>query len=211
LGVHITTVTVIGAGNFGSVVAGIAAKGGTGVQVLARDVEKARAVAGPLGGTAGTVGDEVTGDVVVLAVPYGAVADLVEVYPSAFDGKVLVDVTNPVDFSTFDDLVVPADSSAAKQLQDAVPGAKVVKAFNTNFGGTLASGEIGSVPTTVLVAGDDADAKQTLVELVTAAGLQGLDAGSLKRARELEAIGLLQMTLAGAEKISWGGGLAVIS
>jgi predicted dinucleotide-binding enzyme len=206
-----TTVTVIGAGNFGSVVAGIAAKGGTGIQVLARDVEKARAVAGPLGGTAGTVGDEVTGDVVVLAVPYGAVADLVEVYPSAFDGKVLVDVTNPVDFSTFDDLVVPADSSAAKQLQDAVPGAKVVKAFNTNFGGTLASGEIGSVPTTVLVAGDDADAKQTLVELVTAAGLQGLDAGSLKRARELEAIGLLQMTLAGAEKISWGGGLAVIS
>jgi predicted dinucleotide-binding enzyme len=206
-----TTVTVIGAGNFGSVVAGIAAKGGTGIQVLARDVEKARAVADPLGGTAGTVGDEVTGDVVVLAVPYGAVADLVEVYPSAFDGKVLVDVTNPVDFSTFDDLVVPADSSAAKQLQDAVPGAKVVKAFNTNFGGTLASGEIGSVPTTVLVAGDDADAKQTLVELVTAAGLQGLDAGSLKRARELEAVGLLQMTLAGAEKISWGGGLAVIS
>lgn len=206
-----TTVTVIGAGNFGSVVAGIAAKGGTGVQVLARDVEKARAVAGPLGGTAGVVGDEVTGDVVVLAVPYGAVADLVELYPSAFDGKVLVDVTNPVDFSTFDDLVVPADSSAARQLQDAVPGAKVVKAFNTNFGGTLASGEIGSVPTTVLVAGDDADAKQTLVELVTAAGLQGLDAGSLKRARELEAVGLLQMTLAGAEKISWGGGLALIS
>jgi predicted dinucleotide-binding enzyme len=206
-----TTVTVIGAGNFGSIVAGIAAKGGTGVQVLARDVEKARAVAGPLGGTAGTVGDEVTGDVVVLAVPYGAVADLVEVYPSAFDGKVLVDVTNPVDFSTFDDLVVPADSSAAKQLQDAVPGAKVVKAFNTNFGGTLASGEIGSVPTTVLVAGDDTDAKQTLVELVTAAGLRGLDAGSLKRARELEAVGLLQMTLAGAEKISWGGGLALIS
>lgn len=206
-----TTVTVIGAGNFGSVVAGIAAKGGTGVQVLARDVEKARAVAGPLGGVAGTVGDEVTGDVVVLAVPYGAVADLVAAYPNAFDGKVLVDVTNPVDFSTFDDLVVPADSSAARQLQDAVPGAKVVKAFNTNFGGTLASGEIGSVPTTVLVAGDDADAKQTLVELVTAAGLRGLDAGSLKRARELEAVGLLQMTLAGAEKISWGGGLALVS
>jgi predicted dinucleotide-binding enzyme len=206
-----TTVTVIGAGNFGSVVAGIAAKGGTGVQVLARDVEKARAVAGPLGGTAGAVGDELTGDVVVLAVPYGAVADVVEAYPDAFDGKVLVDVTNPVDFSTFDDLVVPADSSAARLLQDAVPGAKVVKAFNTNFGGTLASGEIGSVPTTVLVAGDDEAAKRTVVELVTAAGLRGVDAGSLKRARELEAVGLLQMTLAGAEKISWGGGLALIS
>ncbi|MFD2796532.1 NADPH-dependent F420 reductase [Promicromonospora vindobonensis] len=206
-----TTVTVIGAGNFGSVVAGIAAKGGTGIQVLARDPEKARAVAGPLGGTAGTVGDEVTGDVVVLAVPYGAVADVLDAYPDRFDGKIVVDVTNPVDFATFDDLVVPADSSSARLLQDAAPGAKVVKAFNTNFGATLATGEIGSVPTTVLVAGDDETAKQTVVELVTAAGLRGVDAGSLKRARELEAIGLLQMTLAGAEKISWGGGLALIS
>ncbi|MCP2283401.1 hypothetical protein APR04_002304 [Promicromonospora umidemergens] len=206
-----TTVTVIGAGNFGSVVAGVAAKGGTGIQVLARDPEKARAVAGPHGGTAGTVGDEVTGDVVVLAVPYGAVTDVLDAYPDRFDGKIVVDVTNPVDFSTFDDLMVPADSSAAKLLQDAAPGAKVVKAFNTNFGGTLATGEIGAVPTTVLVAGDDAAAKQTLVDLVTAAGLRGVDAGSLKRARELEAVGFLQLTLAGAEKISWAGGLALVS
>jgi predicted dinucleotide-binding enzyme len=206
-----TTVTVIGAGNFGSVVAGIAAKGGTGIQVLARDPEKARAVAGPLGGTAGTVGDEVTGDVVVLAVPYGAVTDVLSAYPDAFDGKVLVDVSNPVDFSTFDDLMVPADSSAAKLLQDAAPRAKVVKAFNTNFGGTLATGELGGVPTTVLVAGDDAAAKETLVDLATAAGLRAVDAGSLKRARELEAVGFLQMTLAGAEKISWAGGLALVS
>ena len=206
-----TTVTVIGAGNFGSVVAGVAAKGGTSIQVLARDPEKARAVAGPLGGTAGTVGDEVTGDVVVLAIPYGAVTDVLSAYPDAFAGKVLVDVSNPVDFSTFDDLMVPADSSAAKLLQDAAPEAKVVKAFNTNFGGTLATGEIGAVPTTVLVAGDDAAAKQTLVDLVTAAGLRGVDAGSLKRARELEAVGFLQLTLAGAEKISWAGGLALVS
>ncbi|MEU4364609.1 NADPH-dependent F420 reductase [Promicromonospora sp. NPDC023987] len=206
-----TTVTVIGAGNFGSVVAGIAAKGGTGLQVLARDPEKARAVAGPLGGTAGTVGDEVTGDVVVLAIPYGAMTDVLSAYPDAFAGKVLVDVTNPVDFSTFDDLMVPADSSAAKLLQDAAPEAKVVKAFNTNFGGTLATGEIGAVPTTVLVAGDDAAAKEALADLATAAGLRAVDAGSLKRARELEAVGFLQLTLAGAEKISWTGGLALVS
>lgn len=206
-----STVTVIGAGGFGSVVAGIAAKGGTDVQVLARDLEKAQAVAGPLGVLAGTVGDAITGEIVVLAVPYQAVQGVLSAYPGAFDGKVLVDVTNPVDLSTFDDLVVPADSSAAKQLQDAVPGAKVVKAFNTNFGATLATGSAGPVPTTVLVAGDDAAAKQTLVDLVTAAGLRAVDAGSLKRARELEAVGLLQMTLAGAEKISWAGGLALIS
>jgi hypothetical protein len=123
---------------------------------------------------------------------------------------VLVDVSNPVDFSTFDGLLVPADSSAAKLLQDAVPGAKVVKAFNANFGATLGTGAAGPVQTAVLVAGDDADAKQTLVDLVTGAGLRAVDAGSLKRARELEAIGFLQITLAGAEKISWAGGFALV-
>jgi predicted dinucleotide-binding enzyme len=205
-----STVTVIGAGNLGSVVAGIAAKGGTGVQVLARDAEKAKAVAGPLGGTAGTVGDAITGEIVVLAVPYPAVADVLSAYPGAFDGKVLVDVSNPVDFSTFDDLTVPADSSAAKLLQDAVPAANVVKAFNANFGATLGSGAAGPVQTAVLVAGDDVAAKQALVDLVTAAGLRAVDAGSLKRARELEAIGFLQITLAGAEKISWTGGFTLV-
>jgi predicted dinucleotide-binding enzyme len=205
-----STVTVIGAGNLGSVVAGIAAKGGTGVQVLARDAEKAKAVAGPLGGTAGTVGDAITGEIVVLAVPYPAVADVLSAYPGAFDGKVLVDVSNPVDFSTFDDLTVPADSSAAKLLQDAVPAANVVKAFNANFGATLGTGAAGPVQTAVLVAGDDVAAKQALVDLVTAAGLRAVDAGSLKRARELEAIGFLQITLAGAEKISWTGGFTLV-
>jgi 8-hydroxy-5-deazaflavin:NADPH oxidoreductase len=205
-----STVTVIGAGNLGSVVAGIAAKGGTGVQVLARDPEKAKAVAGPLGGTAGPVGDAITGEIVVLAVPYPAVADVLSAYPGAFDGKVLVDVSNPVDFSTFDDLTVPADSSAAKLLQDAVPAANVVKAFNANFGATLGTGAAGPVQTAVLVAGDDAAAKQALVDLVTAAGLRAVDAGSLKRARELEAIGFLQITLAGAEKISWTGGFTLV-
>ncbi|WP_454856690.1 NADPH-dependent F420 reductase [Promicromonospora soli] len=205
-----TTVTVIGAGNLGSVVAGIAAKGGTGVQVLARDAEKAQAVAGPLGGNAGVVGDAITGEIVVLALPYAAFEDVLAAYPGAFDGKVLVDVSNPVDFGTFDDLLVPADSSAAQVLQDAVPGAKVVKAFNANFGATLGTGAAGPVQTAVLVAGDDADTKQTLVDLVTGAGLRAVDAGSLRRARELEAIGFLQITLAGAEKISWAGGFALV-
>jgi predicted dinucleotide-binding enzyme len=205
-----TTVTVIGAGTLGSVIAGIAAKGGSGLQVLARDEAKAQAVAGPLGGTAGTVGAPITGDIVVLAIPYAAAEDVLSAYPGAFDGKVLVDVSNPVDFSTFDGLTVPADSSAAKLLQDAVPGAKVVKAFNANFGATLGTGTVGAVQTAVLVAGDDAAAKQSLVDVVTSAGLRAVDAGSLKRARELEAIGFLQITLAGAEKISWAGGFVLV-
>jgi predicted dinucleotide-binding enzyme len=85
----------------------------------------------------------------------------------------------------------------------------VIKAFNTNFAGTLAAGTVDGQPTTVLVAGDDADAKALLTGLVSAAGLRAVDAGGLTRARELEAIGFLQITLAAAEKVSWTGGFAV--
>ena len=64
--------------------------------------------------------------------------------------------------------------------------------------------------TTVLIAGDDADAKAALQQLVTAGGLEAVDAGSLKRAHELEAIGFLQLTLAASEKISWTAGFALV-
>ena len=60
------------------------------------------------------------------------------------------------------------------------------------------------------VAGDDAAAKQTLSDLVVAGGLRAVDAGSLKRARELEAIGFLQLTAAVGEQIGWTGGFAVV-
>lgn len=202
-------VTIIGTGNIGSAVAGLAQRAGAQVQVLAREQAKADALAAQVGGTAGTVGDAVSGDVVVLAVPYGALSELAGTYGAKLDGKVVVDVTNPLDFSTFDSLTVPADSSAAAELQAALPGAKVVKAFNTNFAGTLVSGQVGGAPTTVLVAGDDDGARAAVIDLVTAGGLAATSAGALKRARELEAVAFLQMTLAAGETIGWGGGFAL--
>lgn len=203
-------VTIIGAGNIAGAVAGIAAKAGAQVQVLARDLAKAEAVAGPLGAQAGSTGERITGDVVVLALPYAAVPEVLDRYAGALEGKVLVDVSNPVDFETFDGLVVPAGSSATAEIQARVPGATVIKAFNTNLGATLHTGTVGTVPVTVLAAGDDHDAKDAVLSLVRAAGLRGIDAGSLKRATELEAIGFLQITLAAAEKVGWTGGFAVI-
>ena len=83
----------------------------------------------------------------------------------------------------------------------------MLKAFNTNFAGTLAAGAVGALPTTVLIAGDDADAKALLAgDRHAPAACDAVDAGSLKRARELEALGFLQLTLAAGEKISWTGG-----
>ena len=190
-----TDVTIFGRGNMGTAIAGVLTKGGATVTHI---------------GSADTA-TTVTGDIVVLAVPHTAVDAIIAAYGDQLAGKTVVDITNPLDFATFDSLVVPDDSSKAAEIAAQLPSATVLKAFNTNFAATLASGQVGDAqPTTVLVAGDDATAKQALSDLVVAGGLRALDAGSLKRARELEAIGFLQLTAAVGEQIGWTGGFAVV-
>ena len=145
------------------------------------------------------------GDIVVLAVPYAAVASILETNKVELEGKIIVDITNPVNFGTMDGLVVEADSSAAEEFAQLAPKASLVKGFNTNFAYTLS----GDANTTVLLASNDDQAKATLVESLSGSGLDVVDAGSLKRARELEALGFLQITLAIREKISWMGGFTL--
>jgi predicted dinucleotide-binding enzyme len=148
---------------------------------------------------------------VVLAVPYPAVEGVLAQRGDSLAGKVVVDITNPLNFETFDSLVVPADGSATAVIAAALPQSRVVKAFNTNFAATLASGSVGSLTTTVLVAGDDAEAKAQVEQVVTGGGLHAIDAGGLNRARELEAIGFLQIKLAASEKVAWTGGFAIVT
>ncbi|MDT0210085.1 NAD(P)-binding domain-containing protein [Curtobacterium sp. BRD11] len=190
-----TNVTIFGKGNMGSAIGGIFAAGGASVQQIDNE----------------TPTTTIQGDIVVLAVPYPALREIVGAYGDQLAGKTVVDITNPLDFETFDSLVVDADSSAAAELAAALPQSAVLKAFNTNFAATLASKQVGPNATTVLVAGDDAAAKQAFVAAVTAGGVQATDAGSLRRARELEAIGFLQLTLAAGEKISWTGGFGIVA
>ncbi|GAA4063055.1 NADPH-dependent F420 reductase [Agromyces indicus] len=190
-----TTVSIIGNGNMGTAIGGIVAAGGNTVEYVGRDE-----------------GAQVTGDIVILAVPYPSVAAIVEARREQLAGKVVVDITNPLDFATFDSLVVPADSSAAAELAAALPDSRVLKAFNTNFAATLAAKTVGGAqPTTVLVAGDDDLAKQALLDVVRAGGLNAVDAGSLARARELESVGFLQLTLAVQEKVGWNAGVALVA
>ena len=188
-------ISIIGTGNMGQAIAGVFAKGGHTVQLLGQS----------------DASTAIDGDIVVLAVPYGAVASIVAERGESLAGKIVVDITNPLDFETFDSLVVPADSSAAAQIAAALPQSRVLKAFNTTFAGTLAAGTVGPNTTTVLLAGDDADAKSELAGAIASCGLKTIDAGSLARARELEALGFLQITLAAGEKISWTGGFGVVA
>ena len=186
-------ISIIGTGTMGQAISALAVKAGNTVELFNS-----------------SSGDKpVTGDIVVLAVPYPAIADVIAKRGDQLAGKVVVDITNPVNFETFDGLTVPADSSATAEIAAELPESRVIKAFNTNFAATLTSGTTGGLPTTVLIAGDDADAKALLADLAGAAGLRAIDAGGLKRARELEAVGFLQITLAAAEKVPWTGGFAV--
>lgn len=190
-----THITIIGRGSMGNAIGGVFAAGGSDVAYVTR----------------GDADATLTGDIVVLAVPHPEVDGILTAFSGQLTGKTVVDVTNPLDFSTFDSLVVPADGSAAREIQAKLPLSHVLKAFNTTFAATLSNRQLGGVPTTVLVAGDDTDAKTALITAIAAGGVPALDVGGLNRARELEAIGFLQLTLAVSGKIGWDAGFALIS
>ena len=185
--------SIFGTGAMGSALRELLSGGGATVQVITRS-------------------DDVTieGDAVVLAVPYDELQAIAADHREQLIGKIVVDITNPVDFDTFDSLKVAAESSAAAELQADLPDSIVIKAFNTTFAATLTAKNVGPNRTVVLVVGDDAAAKQTLIDALASAGVGGIDAGPLKRARELEALGFLQLTLANDEKIDWSSGFAVV-
>jgi 8-hydroxy-5-deazaflavin:NADPH oxidoreductase len=189
-------ITVIGTGNMARSIATRALAGGHTVTLLGTTTENAQALAGELSGDvhAGEVGDPLDGDVVVLAIWYPAVSDVLATYRGQLDDKVVVDITNPIDPEAFEPLTIEA-GSVAQEIAAAVPGAKVVKAFNTTFAGTLIEGQVADQPLDVLIASDDEGAKSAVSQLALDGGLRSIDAGPLVRAHELEALGFLHMAL----------------
>ena len=191
-------VTIIGTGNMARGIGKRLVAGGHDVTVLGKDATNAEAVIADLGAngsaSAGRSGDEIADDIIVLAVYFPDAKAVVEQYADDLAGKVVVDITNPVN-ETYDGLVTPADSSAAQELAARAPQAAVVKAFNTTFANTLTEGRVAGEPLDVFLAGDDDDAKAAVSKLVEDGGLRAVDVGPLKRARELEAAGLLHMSV----------------
>jgi 8-hydroxy-5-deazaflavin:NADPH oxidoreductase len=192
-------ISIIGLGSMARVLGTIALAGGNTVEVIGRDAAKAADLAGALGGgaTAGTIGTAPASDIVILAVPYASAALIVSQYGDALAGKVIIDVTNPIDRADFTGLVTPDDSSAAQEIAKAAPaGAHVVKAFNTLFGHVLAARQAGDRPLDVFIAGDDAEAKARVSVFIESLTLRPLDTGDLKMAHWLEGAGLLMGRLA---------------
>lgn len=196
-------ITIIGTGSMARGIASRAVAAGKSVQLLAHeDKAKAEALASELGGTfiTGVFGDPIDGTIVIPAVYFDASKKVATEYGDSLAGKVYVDITNPVDFSTFDGLAVPAGTSAAEELQKLTP-AKVVKAFNTTFGGTLVSGAVSGQKLDVLIAGDDEAAVKAVADFTFAASMNPVEVGPLRRAQQLEQTGFLNILLSANDSL----------
>jgi 8-hydroxy-5-deazaflavin:NADPH oxidoreductase len=183
-------IAIIGAGNVGRALATSLTKAGHDVTVSAANPDHARETAAQTGATAATSnGDAASGaDVVVLAVPATALDAVASELGAALEGKVVVDVSNRPTPSADG----PA-TSIAEELQSKLPGAKVVKAFNTVFASRQAQPSVGGIASDGYVAGDDATAKQTVLDVVESLGFRPVDAGSLVAARTLEGMAWLNI------------------
>ena len=191
-------VTIVGAGNMGRGIGTRAVAGGHQVEIVDHDPAEAQSLADELGSgaTALEPGAAFGGQVVVFAVYYPGIKDAVQQYADQLAGKVVVDITNPVDTQSWDKLATPPGTSAAEEVQQLAPGGTpVVKAFNTTFAGTLVAGEVDGQQLDVLIAGDDQAAKQTVSQLASDGGLRPIDVGPLNRAQQLEQLGFLHISL----------------
>ena len=143
-------------------------------------------------------------DVVVLATPWEATAELVRTLADVLDGKTVLDTTNPL---SYPDLEHVADPSGGELIQGWVPGARVVKAFCTIGANVMADSDFPSdVRPALLVAGDDEGAKATAIGLAEDLGFEGLDAGGIERSRALEEAAILWIHLAmrGGREFAFG-------
>lgn len=212
-------VTIIGSGNMGRGIGTRAVAGGHSVTFVDRDPEEAEKAATDVRAaakngaevSAASLGNAELGDVVVLAVWYGTNIALAKQLGTKLAGKVVVDIANPLN-STYDGLATAPDSSSAEDLAKAIAsGAQVVKAFNTTYAGTLLAGQVAGQPLDVFIAGDDADAKSKVAQIVTDGGMRAVDVGPLSRARHIESMQFLHIVTQGTLGTNWGSALKILS
>jgi NADPH-dependent F420 reductase len=200
-------VTIIGAGNMGRGIGTRAVAGGHEVEIVDRDPAEAQRLAEELGDSATALdqGAPFGGEVVVFALYYPGIKDAVQQYADRLGGKVVVDITNPVNTETWDSLATTPGSSSAEEVAQLVPeGTPVVKAFNTTFAGTLVGGEVDGQQLDVLIAGDDDRAKEKVSRLASDGGLRPVDVGPLSRAQQLEQLGFLHISLQEPRGLGFG-------
>lgn len=181
-------ITVIGTGNMGSAFAKQLSAAGHTVRITGRDLEKAKVVAAAFNNVSAHDAAQALGDsdVVIVATAFPDAAAALHGLGN-LTGKVIIDITNPLS-ADYMSLTIGHVTSAAEEIAKAVPGAQVVKAFNTLFAQVLADGPLfaDNQRGSVFVASDSERAKQTAISLARSLGWNTVDAGGLVNARYLE-------------------------
>jgi predicted dinucleotide-binding enzyme len=172
-------IAILGIGNVGSALArGLTRAGGHEVRTSKKQDAKEKAQ---------------WGEIIVLAVPFPAVADVVRAHGDALTGKTIIDVTNALTPDM--KLALGYSTSGAEELQKKLPSARVVKCFNTVFAEHMDKGSVDNKQLTVFAAGDDAGARRTVLGLAKQIGFDAVDAGPLINARALETMGFFNIQL----------------
>jgi NADPH-dependent F420 reductase len=192
------TIAIIGTGNVGGALAVRLGRAGYAVRLGVREGKDQSELLGraePNASVATPAEAAAAASVVMLAVPGKAAVEAATALGD-LAGKVVVDCTNPVGWSGGPVWAPPAEGSNAAALAAALPGARVVKAFNT-FGAELhADPSLPGGPADVQIAGDDAEARRTVAAIAERAGFTPVDVGPLRNAALLESLAVLWIHLA---------------
>ena len=204
-------IAIIGAGNVGTALATSFKRAGHDVVIASRDPEDAGSVAAATHSRVAisNVQAAADADLVVLAIPFSSVPDVAAEIAEAVAGKPVVDATNRMSFGA-NGPDIDTTTSNAEELAALLPDAHVVKAFNTLFASNQSDPIAEGVQLSGFVAGDDADAKAVVLELVGEIGLEPVDVGPLARARQLEGLAFLNITLNIANGGSWQSGWKLV-
>ena len=189
-------VGIIGAGNMGSAFARRLSAAGHDVLITSKEVEEARQVAQSLGGSTRAVPPQQLAEgveIVIAATPYEHQVDALR-GSGRLDGKTVIEISNPLK-PDMSGLIVGHTTSAAEEVAKAVPGARVVKAFNTVFAQILGAPPVSADGARVQVfyASDDTNAKDAVRALIDSMSFEPVDAGPLSNARYLEPLGMLNI------------------
>lgn len=200
-------VGVLGSGDVGRVLAAGFATLGHEVKIGSRDAEKLRAWASTNTRiSTGTFGDAARfGDILVLATLGTATIEVIRMAGlEAFDGKVVIDATNPLDFSKGmpPTLFTGTTDSLGEQVQRLVPKARVVKAFNTVGNAHMVNPQFPGGPPDMFLCGNDAEAKKIVTQICEHFGWGVVDVGGIEGSRYLEPMCLVWV-LHGIARNSW--------
>ncbi len=201
---RIVDISIIGTGNVGSALAGAFVRAGHDVTITGRNIEKTRQVASATGATPASTSREAArvASVVVLAIPFGSAEAVAGEIADVVRGKVVIDVSNPMN-ATYDGLLSDAGPSAAERIQAWLPDARVVKAFNTILASRQADPTADGEPVDAFVASDDRAAAELVLGLAGSIGMRQVPALPLSSARYLEGLAFLNIRLNVANGGSW--------